>query len=67
MSDMQNIAVIGGEYFGCEFYPSDESRTASHAGISFANKIVNDLPGNYRILLIDGLDYAFWPLKTGEW
>ncbi|WWC86048.1 uncharacterized protein L201_000919 [Kwoniella dendrophila CBS 6074] len=48
MSDQQNIVIIG----------------ASHSGQSLANYLAPNLPASHRILLVDALDYAFWPIAS---
>lgn len=34
------------------------------AGANLANILVPDLPGTHRILLVDGLDFGFWPIGS---
>ncbi|RSH92620.1 hypothetical protein EHS25_008065 [Saitozyma podzolica] len=48
MSEYQNIVVIG----------------ASQAGHSLVNALAPNLPTTHRILLVDALDFAFWPIAS---
>ncbi|WWD18058.1 hypothetical protein CI109_102505 [Kwoniella shandongensis] len=48
MSEYQNIVIVG----------------ASAAGHDLANTLVPDLPGTHRILLVDALEYAWWPVSN---
>ncbi|WRT63953.1 uncharacterized protein IL334_000880 [Kwoniella shivajii] len=48
MSEYNNIVIIG----------------ASHAGQGLANYLSPELPTTHRIILIDALDYAFWPIAA---
>ncbi|KAK8865761.1 hypothetical protein IAR55_000908 [Kwoniella newhampshirensis] len=48
MSEYQNIVIVG----------------ASAAGHELANSLFPHLPPTHRILLIDALDYAWWPVAN---
>lgn len=50
MSDLKNIVIIG----------------ASNAGHGLAKKLVQEgkVPANYRILLIDPAQFAYWPIAS---
>ncbi|WVQ97105.1 hypothetical protein IAU59_004215 [Kwoniella sp. CBS 9459] len=48
MSEYQNIVIIG----------------ASAAGQQLANSLSPNLPTSHRIVLIDALDFAFWPIAA---
>ena len=73
MSDIKNIIIIGGTSHDAEaqtlLSPSDEGRVAdahiaSTAGGNLVNELVPTLPGTHRILLVDALDFAFWPIAS---
>ncbi|WWC58396.1 uncharacterized protein I303_100936 [Kwoniella dejecticola CBS 10117] len=48
MSEYKNIVIVG----------------ASAAGQQLANYLSPNLPTSHRIILIDALDYAFWPIAS---
>ncbi|KAK8865785.1 hypothetical protein IAR55_000932 [Kwoniella newhampshirensis] len=48
MSEYQNIIIVG----------------ASAAGHNLANYLLPTLPTSHRIILIDALDYSFWPIAA---
>ncbi|WVR05724.1 hypothetical protein IAU60_002748 [Kwoniella sp. DSM 27419] len=48
MSEYQNIVIVG----------------ASAAGQCLANTLLPNLPTTHRIVLIDALDYGFWPIAS---
>ncbi|WVF70729.1 hypothetical protein IAT40_005522 [Kwoniella sp. CBS 6097] len=48
MSEYQNIVIVG----------------ASSAGQQLANYLSPNLPTTHRIVLIDALDFAFWPIAS---
>lgn len=62
MSDMKNIVIIGGEFSPVR--GNQAKGEGNNAGHAVANTLVDGLPGDYRVIVVERNTYVCWAPGT---